>query len=78
MLSCEQAKGEKPTFSLLSFKETVETQSGVEKRNRGEMMWYRKWLDWATSVSGGSKTMEQAESQWKIWCVSLRCLLSLP
>ena len=66
-----EVKDSKPAFSLLQFKESVESYSGIEKRGRGRMLWKRQYTDWAQTTDGGRKTLEQAESTWAQFCVGL-------
>ena len=62
---------EKPTFSLLEFRESTESASGLEKRGRGRFLWHRQYIEWAQGTDGGRKTIEQAEATWAQMCANL-------
>ena len=59
------------TYSILRYKEVVESVSGVAKKGRSRMMWRKQWILFAASVDGGCKSEESALAQWSEWCQRL-------
>ena len=64
-------KREKATYSLLTYQESVETATGIEKRNRGRYVWRRQFLAFAQSVDGGLKSEEDAVAEWSRMCLNV-------
>jgi len=54
-------------WKIAVYKERVISESKVETRERGEMMWKEQYFRWAESVDGGFLSRSQADHNWTSW-----------
>jgi hypothetical protein len=54
-------------WSIATYKEKMQSESAVETRGQGQMMWKEQWVQWAGSVDGGFKTRAKATAEWDMW-----------
>ena len=54
-------------WSIATYKEKMQSESAVETRGQGQMMWKEQWVQWAGSVDGGYKTRAKATAEWDMW-----------
>ena len=54
-------------WSIATYKEKMQSESAVETRGQGQMMWKEQWVQWAGSVDGGFKTRAKASAEWDVW-----------
>ena len=52
-------------WSFKEFSEKIRAQQGVEKTNRGKMMWEKEFVLFKQSVEGGRYGEEEAQLQWQ-------------
>lgn len=55
------------TWSIAVYQEALRSESSVETRGQGQMMWKEEWVMWAASVAGGFKSRARALSEWDGW-----------
>ena len=60
----KNADPKKRKFDVLQYKETSETEQGVEFRGKGRMMWERQAIEFWKSVDGGLMSEEDAQARW--------------
>jgi hypothetical protein len=54
-------------WTAVQCKERLISTSGIERRDKGKMMWLDEYLEFAMSVKGGYKSSHEAFKQWQDW-----------
>ena len=53
-----------PKWSIVEFKESLRSESGVHHLRRGMMMWEKQFVEWCQTAEGGKYSEEEAQGKW--------------